>query len=106
METPFITNTFASFHQKHTITGHVFSTLPPIILHTIITIYIYNLFPMVLTGKPAGKRSSGRHRHRWENNRRMDLKEIGVNMRNWVESVQGRDYWRALVKETLNLRVP
>ena len=36
----------------------------------------------------------------------MDLKEIGINTRNWVDSAQDRDYWSALVKETLNLRVP
>ena len=27
----------------------------------------------------------------------MDLKEIGINTRNWVDSAQDRDYWRALV---------
>ena len=36
----------------------------------------------------------------------MDLKEIGVNTRNLVDSAQGRDNWRALVNATLNLRVP
>ena len=36
----------------------------------------------------------------------MDLKEIGINTRNWVESAQDRDYWRALVNLALNLRVP
>jgi hypothetical protein len=36
----------------------------------------------------------------------MDLKEIGINSRNWVDSAQDRDYWRILVKMELNLRVP
>ena len=36
----------------------------------------------------------------------MDLKEIGINTRNWVDSVQDRDYWRALVNTALNIRVP
>ena len=36
----------------------------------------------------------------------MDLKEIGVYSRNWVDSAQGRDYWRSLVNAALNLRVP
>ena len=36
----------------------------------------------------------------------MDLVEIGVNTRNWVDSAQGRDYWIALVNVALNLRVP
>ena len=59
-----------------------------------------------LIGTPAGKRPLGRPRRRWEGNIRMDLKEIGIDMRNWVDSAQDRDYWRALVNAALNLRVP
>ena len=51
-------------------------------------------------------RSLGRPRSRWEENIRMDLKEIGVNRSNWVDLAWDRDYWRALVNATLNLRVP
>ena len=40
----------------------------------------------ILTGKPTGKRPLGRPRRRWEDNIKMDLKEIGINMRNWVDS--------------------
>jgi len=36
----------------------------------------------------------------------MDLEEIGINAGNWVDSVQDRDYWGALVNAALNLRVP
>ena len=36
--------------------------------------------------KTTGKRTFGRHRRRWENNIRMDLEKIDVNMRNWVDS--------------------
>ena len=36
----------------------------------------------------------------------MDLKEIGNNARNWVDSAQNRDYWRAVGKGALILRVP
>ena len=36
----------------------------------------------------------------------MDLKDIGINTSNWVNLVQDRDYWRALVNAALNLRVP
>ena len=46
-----------------------------------------------------------RPRRRWEDNVRIDLKEIGNNARNWVDSVKDRDYWRALVNTALNLRV-
>ena len=47
-----------------------------------------------------------RPRHRWEDNIRMDLEEIGINEGNWVDSAQDRNYWRALVNAALNLRVP
>ena len=43
---------------------------------------------------------------RWEDNIKMDLKEIGVNVRSWIDSAQYGDYWRALENAVLNLRVP
>ena len=60
----------------------------------------------ILTGKLTGKRPLGRPRCRWEDNIRMDLKEIGINSRNWVNSALDRDYWRTLVNVALNLRFP
>ena len=36
----------------------------------------------------------------------MDLKEIGINTKNWVDSAQDKDYWRVLVNEAWYLRVP
>jgi hypothetical protein len=59
----------------------------------------------ILIGNPTGKRPIGRPRRRWEDNIRMDLKEVGIIMKNWVDSAQDRDYWRALVNAALNLRV-
>ena len=59
----------------------------------------------ILTGKPIGKRPLGRPRRRWKDNIRMDIKEIGINTRNWVDSAQDKDYWRALVNTALNLLV-
>ena len=53
-----------------------------------------------------GKRPLGSPRLRWENNIRVDLKEIGINTRNWVYSAQDRDYWRALVNAVLKLGIP
>ena len=44
--------------------------------------------------------------YRCEENIRMDLKEIGINTRNWVDPVHDRDYWRALANTSLNLQVP
>ena len=60
----------------------------------------------ILTGKPTRKRPLGRPRHRWEDNIRMNLKEIGINTRSWVDLTQDRDYWRALVNAALNLWAP
>ena len=60
----------------------------------------------ILTGTPTGKRPLRRPRRRWEDNVRMDLKEIGINTRNWVDSAQDRDSWKALVNALLHLRVP
>ena len=47
----------------------------------------------MLTGKPTGKRPLGRPRHKWEDNVRMNLKGIGINTRNWVDSAQDKDYF-------------
>ena len=42
-------------------------------------------------GTPTGKRPLGRSRCTWENNFRMNSKDIGINTRNWVDSAQERD---------------
>ena len=60
----------------------------------------------ILTDKATGSRYLGRHMRRWEDNIRIDIKQIGINTRNWVDSTGGRDYWRVLVNPILNLRVP
>ena len=60
----------------------------------------------ILRGKPTGKRHLGMSRCRWEDNIRMELEEIVINAGNWVVSAQDRGYWRTLVNEALNLRVP
>ena len=53
-----------------------------------------------------GKRPLGRPTRRWEDDIRMDLKEMGNDTRNWVDSDQDRHYWRALVNVVFNLRFP
>ena len=60
----------------------------------------------MLTGTLAGKRPFGKPWRRWEDNIRMNLKEIGLNTRNWVGSSQDGDYCRALVNAVLDLWVP
>ena len=47
-----------------------------------------------------------RLRRRWEDNIKMDLQEVGCGGMDWIEVVQDRDRWRALVNEVMNLRVP
>ena len=56
----------------------------------------------ILKGKLTGKKPLGRRRRIREVNIRMDLKGTGINMRNWVDSAQDKDYWRALVIAVLN----
>jgi len=59
----------------------------------------------VLVGKPEGKRRLGRPRHRWDNNIKMDLWEVGGGG-DWMELAQDRDRWRALVNMVMNCWVP
>ena len=53
----------------------------------------------------VGKRLLGRPRRKCEDNIRMYFKELTINTRNWDDSAQGRDYWRTLEIEELNVRV-
>jgi len=59
----------------------------------------------VLVGKPEGKRPLGRRRRRWEDNIKMDLREVGGDG-DWMELGQDRDRWRELVNTVMNFRVP
>ena len=59
----------------------------------------------VLVGKPEGKKPLGRPRRRWEDNIKMDPREVGGGG-DWMELAQNRDRWRALVNTVMNLRVP
>jgi len=59
----------------------------------------------VLVGKPEGKSPLGRPRHRWEDNIKMDLQEVGCGGMNWIELAQERDRWWALLNAVMNLRV-
>ena len=60
----------------------------------------------VLVGKPEGKRPQGRPRHRWGDNIRMDLQEVGCGYMDWIGLAQDRDSWQALVSAVMNLQVP
>jgi hypothetical protein len=60
----------------------------------------------ILVGRPEGRRPLGRPRRRWEDNIKMDLKEIGFGDVDWIHLAQDMDRWRALVNTVMNLRVP
>ena len=60
----------------------------------------------VLMGKPEGKRPLGRPRHRWKDNIRMDLQEVGCGYMDWIGLAQERDRGRTLVIAVMSLRVP
>jgi len=58
-----------------------------------------------LVGKPEGKRPLRRPRQRWEDDIRMDPKEIEWECVDWILLAQDRDQWWALVNMVMNLWV-
>ena len=60
----------------------------------------------VLVGKHKGKRPLGRPRHRWEDNIKVVLQEVGCGGMDWIEMAQVRDGWRTLVSAVMNFQVP
>ena len=60
----------------------------------------------VLVGEVGGKRPLGRPRHSWKDIIKMDLQEVGREGIDLIDLTQNRDFWRAVVNEVLDLRVP
>jgi hypothetical protein len=60
----------------------------------------------ILVVKPEGRRPLGRRRRRWEDNIKMDLREILFGDVDWIHLAQDRDRWRAIVNTVKSLRVP
>jgi hypothetical protein len=60
----------------------------------------------VLVWRPKGKRPLGRPGRRWEDNIKMDHKDIGIDGANWIQLAQDRVQWRAFVNTVMILRVP
>jgi hypothetical protein len=60
----------------------------------------------VLVGRPEGKRPLGRSRKRWEDNIKMDLREVGTDGSNWIQLAQDGVQWRTFVSMVMNLRIP
>ena len=61
---------------------------------------------IVLLGKPEGKRPLGRQRSRWEDNIKMDFREVGCDSGDRIDLAEDRDQWRAYIRVVMNLRVP
>jgi hypothetical protein len=58
-------------------------------------------------GKLEGRRPLDRPRRRWEDNIKMDLREVGWGGgMDWINLAVDRDRWRALVNAVMNVRVP
>jgi hypothetical protein len=60
----------------------------------------------VLVGRIEAKRPMGRPRHRWEDNIKLDIREIGIDGSNWIQLAKDRVWWRAFVNSVMDLRVP
>jgi hypothetical protein len=60
----------------------------------------------VLAGMSEGRRPLGRPRSRWDDNIKMDLREIGIVGADWIRLAQNRVQWLAFVSTIMNLRVP
>jgi hypothetical protein len=59
----------------------------------------------VLVGRPRGKRPMGRPSRRWEDNIKLDLREIGIDGADWIHLAQNRVQWFC-VNTVMNHRVP
>jgi hypothetical protein len=60
----------------------------------------------IFVRKPEGKTPLGRPRRRWEDNIKMNLREIGWEGMDYIHLSQDRDQWRAFVNTLMNVRVP
>jgi hypothetical protein len=60
----------------------------------------------VLAGSPEKKGPVGRPRRWWEDNIKMNLMEIGIDVVNWIRLARDKVQWRAFVNTVMNLRVP
>jgi hypothetical protein len=72
--------------------------------HVACIVQVINAYK-ILVRKSEGKRPRGRRRRRWEDNIRMDLREVGWEDVDWICLAQDRDQWRVLVNTVINLRV-
>ena len=60
----------------------------------------------VLVGNAESKRPLWTPRRRWEDNIKLDLREVGCDFRDWITHAEDRDQWQTYVRAVMNLRVP
>ena len=60
----------------------------------------------ILVGKLEEKRPLGRPGHRWEDNIKMDLQEVGYGGMDWIKQAQGMDRWHSQVNAVMIPWVP
>jgi hypothetical protein len=56
--------------------------------------------------RPEGKRPLGRPRRRWEDNIKIDLRDVGIDGENWILLAQDIVQWLAFLNTVMNLRIP
>jgi hypothetical protein len=60
----------------------------------------------VLVWRPEGKKPLGRPRRRWEDNIKLDVRDIRIDGTNLIQLAQDRVQWRVFVNTVMNVRVP
>jgi hypothetical protein len=76
----------------------------PVGLHGLLQGYRYLFTFTLLIKTPEGEGPLWRHRHKWEDNIKMDVREIGWGGKDWIHLAQNRDQWRVVVNTAGNLR--
>jgi hypothetical protein len=60
----------------------------------------------IFVRKPERNRPIGRPRRRWQDNIKMDLREIGWGGMDWIDLAQDMEQWKTLVNTVMNIQVP
>jgi hypothetical protein len=64
------------------------------------------VYRVLVVGRLERKRPVRRSRHRWDDNIKMELRDVGIVGVNWIQLAQDRVRWRAVVSTVKNLQVP
>ena len=75
--------------------------------YVILSFLAPNIFLSALFSNTLNLCSSlGRPRRRWEDNIKMDLREVGCDPRDWIALAEDRDQWRTYIRAVMDLRIP